>query len=81
MLKPSKWLWLLDIAVGAIFISGIGSFVVWRRSEDFRKSTFSRVPIIADYFYRVCFFILFIKSSCLSVFDFSSLNEIYGFYW
>ncbi|KAK6105280.1 hypothetical protein QQG55_19630 [Brugia pahangi] len=52
MLKPPKWLWLLDLTVGVVFVSGIASFVVWRRSEDFRKSTFSRVPRIADYFYR-----------------------------
>ncbi|VDK71024.1 unnamed protein product [Onchocerca ochengi] len=52
MLKSPKWLWFLDLTVGVVLVSGIASFVVWRRSEDFRKSTFSNVPRIADYFYR-----------------------------
>lgn len=60
MIKPPKWLWFLDLTVGVVFVSGIASFIAWRRSEDFRKSTFSRVPRIADYFYRVCF-LLFIS--------------------
>ncbi|VDK70905.1 unnamed protein product [Litomosoides sigmodontis] len=52
MIKPPKWLWFLDLTVGVVLVSGITSFFVWRRSEDFRKSTFSRVPRIADYFYE-----------------------------
>lgn len=68
MLKPPKWLWFMDLTVGVVFVSGIASFLVWRRSEDFRKDTFTRVPRIADYFYRVCYplfiyFLLLILSS------------------
>ncbi|VDM96761.1 unnamed protein product [Thelazia callipaeda] len=52
MFKPPKWLWFLDITIGITFISGISSFFVWRRSENFRRETFSRVPLISDYFYH-----------------------------
>ncbi|OZC06687.1 hypothetical protein X798_06318 [Onchocerca flexuosa] len=46
MLKSPKWLWFLDLTVGVVFVSGIASFVVWRRSEDFRKTTSSNAEDI-----------------------------------
>uniref|UniRef100_A0A915Q844 Transmembrane protein n=1 Tax=Setaria digitata TaxID=48799 RepID=A0A915Q844_9BILA len=48
MLRPPKWLWLLDITVAITFVSGVASFIAWRRSENFRKSTFSSVPRAED---------------------------------